>query len=364
MSAFTIDEVEIPASLEGPAGDDFRAMTAMRNAVEIDTFGSDEHAYSAEELHPGWLDAYEPKRLLLARVDGAIVGRGVVETRTEGNPDAAWLIVQVLPAFRRRGIGTALADRTEALALADGRTQLLCYAPASAVAGDRIPSPTGFGSVPAADPGVRFLLSRGWSLEQVERCSRLALPVPAGELAERLESAHAASGPEYRLHAWGDRTPAEWLADIAVLATRMSTDAPDAGMDAGEEIWTAERVAESEERHADSPRRQVIVAVEHIPSGRLAGYTELSVPPEPHRPILQGDTIVMREHRGHRLGMLLKLGGIARVQEVHPGRPSIITFNAEENRHMLDVNEAVGFVAVAYEGAWKKVLPAPGTTPG
>ncbi len=358
MSAVTIDEVTIPTSLDGSEGDDFRAMADVRNAVEVDTLGSEEHTYTAEELHPGWLDEYEPKRLLLARLDGAVVGRGVVETRTEGSPDAAWLIVQVLPEFRGRGIGTALADRVEALAAADGRTQLRCYAPASAVAGDRIPSPTGFGSVPAADPGVRFLRARGWSLEQVERCSRLTLPVADDELAARLAAAHAASGPDYRLHTWGDRTPSHWLADIAVLATRMSTDAPDAGMDAGEEVWTAERVAEFEERHADSPRRQVIVAVEHVPTGHLVGYSELSVPPETHRPISQGDTIVMREHRGHRLGMLLKLGGIARVQEAHPGRPSIITFNAEENRHMLDVNEAVGFVPVAYEGAWKKVLPA------
>jgi hypothetical protein len=54
--------------------------------------------------------------------------------------------------------------------------------------------------------------------------------------------------------------------------------------------------------------------------------------------------------------MLLKIANIEHLVERFPGRPSITTFNAEENRHMLDVNEAVGFVPFAYEGAWQRKL--------
>ncbi|MET4783432.1 hypothetical protein [Glaciihabitans sp. UYNi722] len=54
--------------------------------------------------------------------------------------------------------------------------------------------------------------------------------------------------------------------------------------------------------------------------------------------------------------MLLKIANILHLEAVRPRHPSIITFNAEENRHMLDVNETVGFAPIGYEGAWKKLV--------
>lgn len=253
---YTIDELAVPAHLDGPHGDDFRAMVDVRNAVETHTFGSPDLEYTAEELHPGWLDIeHEPKRLLVARVGGRMVARAIHETRADGSADVAWLSVEVLPEFRGRGIGSALLERLQEIARENGRSIIHAYAIASEINGERLASPTGFGSVPLEDPGVRFLLHHGWSLEQVERASRLALPVDPVLLAGHLATARTASGDDYRVHTWIDRTPRVWLEDIALLSTRMSTDAPNAGMDAGEEVWTVERLLDYEERQAQSPRR-------------------------------------------------------------------------------------------------------------
>lgn len=103
----------------------------------------------------------------------------------------------------------------------------------------------------------------------------------------------------------------------------------------------------------------ITAAVEHAPTRRLVAFTELSVPSEPTRPVEQQDTLVLSEHRGRRLGMLAKAANLVRLQRDHPGHPSVTTLNAEENRHMLSVNEAGGFVAVGYEGAWRKTFETP-----
>lgn len=354
--SFTVEELPIPTAPGADGWADFRAATAVRNAVEAAAYGTGELALSAEELLPFWLNQqYAPARMLAARVAGEIVARGVYETLPEASTDVAWVAVEVLPAFRRRGIGTALADRLEAIADEEGRVRTLVYTASSDAPGERLPSPTGFGSVPLANPEVRFLLARGYTLEQVERGSRLPLPVDDGELARHLDAASKASGPDYVVHRWVDRTPERWREDMALLRTRMTTDAPSAGLEEPEEVWTVERVVLEEEAFADGPRTTLTAVVEHLPSGRLAGFTELSVPAEADRAVHQQDTLVLKEHRGHRLGMLLKIANLQGLAAERPGHPSVITFNAEENRHMLSVNEAVGFVPIGYEGAWKRV---------
>lgn len=357
---FTIDELAIPAALDGsPAARDFEHATEARNAAEIASLGTPDAAFPADELLPGWQpSAHQQRRMLVARIDGRVVARACYQSPIGGDAsNTAWVQLQVHPDATGRGIGRALADAVEALAKHEGRRQIHAYVPSPPADGPRLHPPTGFGSVPAANREVRFLLARGYTLEQVNRGSRLALPVDPELFAERRAAAESRSAG-YRIHLWEAVAPKHWLADLALLATRMSTDAPSGGLDEEEDLWTVERWLEAEAEAHESPRSTLYAAVEHIESGHLAGYTELSVPPDTSRPAEQGDTIVMREHRGNRLGMLLKVANIAHLEQRYPGHPAIHTFNAEENRHMLEVNEAVGFVPFAYEGSWqKKLLP-------
>jgi len=356
----TLERVAIPPHLDHPDAVDFIATAQVRNAVEVDGYGTDEFSMTPAELLPVWLDQeYEPKQLFAARVGDRIVARATFETRPSAETDMAWVEVQVHPQFRHRGIGTALANHLERLATEQQRPKIVVYTVSRAAEGHKLESPTGFGSVPTANAEVRFLLGRGYRLEQVARAGRLALPVSTAMLDRRFDESTGRAGADFQVHQWTGPTPDRWLDDMALLFTRLSTDAPKGGLEEPEDVWTRQRLIDYEDRVEAGPKTCVVSVVEHLPSARLAGMTELGVPAELDRPVFQNDTIVLKEHRGLRLGMLLKVANIRNLQSTAPGHPSIITVNAEENRHMLDVNEAVGFVSFGYEGAWKKVLGPP-----
>jgi len=353
----SIDEVVIPQRLDAPEAADFIAAIEVRNAVHAHDSGTRDEVRPPEEILPIWRkQEFEPKRMLVARLHGRIVARGMVEYRLGDAADTAWLHTEVLPEVRGRGMGRALAERIEELARSDGRSKAIVYAPSWRTGGERLHPPTGAGDVPAESRETRLLLSLGYRLEQVERGSRVSLPLDAARLDALLEEASAVAGSDYRLHLWGARTPPEWREGIVHLLTRMSTEAPSAGLEEAEDPWTVERLIADENEAAAGPRTPFVAAAEHVPSGRLVGFTELVTPADRARPVDQEDTIVLTEHRGHRLGMLLKAANLAELERREPGHPAVITYNAEENRHMLAVNEALGFEPFVYEGAWRKDL--------
>lgn len=351
-----VELVDVPVA-EGPGTpgwDEFVAFTEIENATQVRAYGTRDVEIRAEELLPHYRDPHEEVRFIAARDGDRIVGRLVLQ-RTLEAPETGFVELQVRPECEGLGVGRALADRLDDLAAHLALTKLLTYVPSApgAPGDERLTSPTGHGSVALGDRGTCFLLARGWRLEQVERGSRLALPADAEALRMlRAEAERHADG--YRLHTWVGLTPASMRPGMAELMERMTTDAPSAGLEEPAESWDADRVLENETRL--SAGRDVLTTVaEHTGSGRLAGMTWFSVP-RGEVPVRQWDTIVRSEDRGHRLGMLLKVANLQALEERFPGRPSVVTWNAEENRHMLDVNEAIGFVPMGYDGGWRKDL--------
>lgn len=345
-----IEERAVPTAPGAAGWDDFVAAVAVENAREVANYGSAELVHPAEEQLMFFLNPHEPHRWLVALDGDRVVGHGLLETRHDEAADTAWLGAATVPELRDE-LEPRLWDRLEAMARESGARKAVVYASNPPTDGPTLSPPTGAGSVPADAYSTRVLLARGYRLEQVERASRYELPGDPGVLADRLAAAERAADG-YDVVLWSGPTPPEHREDIATLNSRMSTDAPSAGLEEPEDPWSVERLIEAEAGWAEG-LDFLTAAARHRASGRLVAFTQFKVPRSTEAAAIQWATLVLREHRGHRLGMLVKAANLRALLDQHPGHPSVLTWNAEENRPMLDVNEALGFVPIGYEGAWR-----------
>ena len=268
-----------------------------------------------------------------AVVDGAVVGALRLIVPVRDNPTVAVLDLAVAPTARRRGVGSVLLAEWLRLAREHGRSELITEV-----------------DEPGPDaPGRGFAERRGWACDLVETRRDLVLPLDEQRLRAVEDDARRASHA-YELVTWRDRTPDALVDDRALLERRMTTDAPHGDLPVEEEDWDADRVREYEQVHAD--RGRTVLSAGAVRDGRLVAFTDLHLPEATPEHAHQGGTLVLPEHRGHRLGSLVKAAVLRQVLEGFPQVRTITTYNADSNVPMVAVNEALGFVPAGSLSSW------------
>ena len=86
-------------------------------------------------------------------------------------------------------------------------------------------------------------------------------------------------------------------------------------------------------------------------TGQMAGFTEVNIDPEFPLWGFQQLTAVIRSHRGHRLGLLVKTAMLEWLAAAEPQLEWIETGNAAANEYMITVNEQLGYRVV--EPGWR-----------
>ena len=277
-------------------------------------------------LLEGW-DAFEPavtepgdyyrRTYLQACAGEQVLGVAELELPLQENLESSGLEVNVLAEHRRRGVGRALWEEGVRRARAAGRRS----------AGGEVSVAPG-----RSQAGLAFALAVGAEEKHAEDHLLADLPLPAAPL-----------DPAYDVVMWRGRCPDEHRAAYLEMRNRMNADVPTGGLDVEPVVMDDARLASSEERLARAYDVRVAAARRRA-DGVFGGYTLLFVPHHADHG-WQDDTLVMPDHRGHRLGAALKSINYAalpgHVRRVH-------TWTAPTNAAMHHTNTTMGFRVVEH----------------
>ncbi|MDR7251031.1 GNAT superfamily N-acetyltransferase [Nocardioides sp. BE266] len=289
----------------------------MEQAVRADRPHALLATYEAFEVTATAPSTYYSRTWLQAVEGAEVVGVAELELPLQENLDVGWCEVSVLPQHRRRGVGRALWDAVAERGHADGRTRL----------GGEV-------SVDLAVAGAGYAFATALGAVEKHHEDHLLADLPVTSTA---------IDPAYELVAWQGRCPDEHRAAYLAMRNQMNADVPTGELDLEAEVLDDARLASSEERLMKAYDVRV-AAARRRSDGVFGGYSLLFVP---HGADYgwQDDTLVMPEHRGHRLGAALKSANYAGLPATIT---SVHTWTDPQNTAMHHTNTALGFRVVEH----------------
>lgn len=281
---------------------------------------------------------------LVATRAGIVVGVGDVCLPLLDNPHLAELGLVVHPDHRRTGVGTRLLAEQERRAAATGRT-----------------SWTGGFPAPLEDPAPAhaFAARHGYDVVSGERLKCLTLD-PDGSLPAAwaaLGAEVAAHAGAYRIEPFDQHVAPARVEGFCALLSRFHDEIPLGELDLHDMAWDAARLAEHEAR-MDATQQAWFGAVALDADDTVVAFTELALDRAHPVRTWVGGTLVLPEHRGHRLGLAVKLASHTMLRRAYPGCTAVLTGNADVNAPMNAVNERLGYVPVErWVDVQKRVVP-------
>lgn len=277
---------------------------------------------------------------------GPMIGVGMMEVPLRDNLHSAEVTVAVHPEHRRRGAGSAIVQRMVAMGTADGRSALNAI----------VDVPL---AVAETHPAAAFARHVGFVATMPGNLRDLTVPMPAARVEELrgvVDSARGAAA--YRCSTFATPWPEEFLSDHCELLRRMSTDEPAGDGDKEEEVWDGPRIREYDQVLEERGVWKLAAVARHVDSGHLVAFSELLLSPDAPTEAWQLATLVHPEHRGHRLGLAVKLANVDALADAAPSVRRITTGNASVNAPMIAVNELMGFEIAGAGWFWQRNLRA------
>jgi len=317
--------------------DDEKVRQWWQVARDADAYGREEYAafWSLQSTLGAFRDPDNPyQQSPLAAWEGEqLIGVSHLAYPMLDNTHLGILVVMVHPDHRRRGAGTALLHESIEHGRERGRTTFVSEA--------NMPFQD-----PQTSPGSMFLAKHGFARATLEIHRLLELPAAMSHLDD-LGTQAASHARDYRFVSFGDRVPDDILEGYCALQIAFNSEAPLGDLDIEPEVWDEARVRGSEERFEKQGRHQRRT-VALAPDGTVVALTEMAASDQQPQLGWQGGTLVLAQHRGHRLGLATKIANLRRYAADFPAVRKVHSWNAEENGPMVAINDALGFRPVEY----------------
>ena len=275
-------------------------------------------------------------------IDGRVVATGWMQGSTVDNTDLADVLICCAPPDRGHGYAVEMLAHLEEQARARGRARLV----------GEVHWPYDLGAEGVGSGELAWARRQGFELALVDVQRRLALPVQAGRLDE-LAAEAGAHHEGYQLRSFTGRVPDDLVDGWAALDATLMTEAPMGDID--REVATADVAAiRAEEAMVEKQGRVKVCTVALSPGGEVVAYTDIAVTVHESDRAYQWGTLVRPDHRGHRLGLAVKVANVRLLQETYPELTTVVTFNADVNAPMVSVNDGLGFRPVEWLGELQK----------
>lgn len=280
------------------------------------------------------------RELVVARAGELVVGAGRLDLPQRENRHLAELTVVVDPDRRRAGIGTALLVELTGRAARHGRrVHVVEVEESPAQEGD--------------SPGGGFAVRHGFTCGLTEVRRDLHLPLDPQRVAA-LEQTCRQYAAGYAVRTWVDRCPDDLVEDRVWLGRRMSTDAPVGDLPYEEEDWDVARFRRSERLATAQGNTLFAAGAVELATGRMIAFSQVGLPQSAPDRAYQWETLVLAEHRGRRLGALVKLACTGLLTDASPATRLVSTWNAVTNTPMIAVNEALGYRPNGTWAGWQR----------
>jgi GNAT superfamily N-acetyltransferase len=300
---------------------------------------------------PGWqpdewraraFDEFTPVHMLAWSDGGDYAAVSALRLTTLDNLHSVRCDLYVHPTLRRRGYGRALLEATERYAQDHGRREIIV----SAMEGSH---------EVGAGANRFFAPVMGYDVGDDTRRLDISWPVPR-PLRERLRKEWSPFALDYEILTWLRDTPEDLLAERSRLCGAMASSVPYLNLDSEQEVWSVDRVRTWEATTRAMGRLLMVAVARDVRRGELVAFSELTISETSTDTAYQWDTLVRPDHRGRRLGGLIKLANFDQLETTGLTPRRISTFNSVVNRPMISVNRTLGGVVTGGAVLWRKEL--------